>query len=118
VLLGRAEGVKAHSCCAVAAIRSTAAKSGARLGNNGSCSKARLRRLVAFSKWIVPGAILALLPKCPVCLAAYLALGTGIGISVSSAVYLRAALVALCLLSLLYLAASSGRHSIAKILQR
>ena len=61
------------------------------------------RRLARVTRWLLPAAGLTLMPKCPVCIAAYIALGTGVGVSVSTAAHLRIALLAACAISLAYL---------------
>jgi hypothetical protein len=62
-----------------------------------------LRRVREIFAWVVPSAILVLAPKCPACLAAYVMLWTGLGLSLSTASYLRWALLFLCVASLLFL---------------
>ncbi|TWT30513.1 hypothetical protein KOR42_54720 [Thalassoglobus neptunius] len=54
-------------------------------------SKAGVRELLAF------------VPKCPACLAAYVALWTVLGISISTAATVRWAMILLCAASLLFL---------------
>lgn len=63
------------------------------------------RRSWAAAQWLAPGIVLALVPKCPACLAAYVALGTGIGISFTVAAWLRWLLIAACLAALGFLTA-------------
>ena len=69
-----------------------------------------VRRSVEAVVWAAPGAILAVLPKCPACVAMYVALATGLGVSVSAATYLRTGTIVVCSASLLFLAARSVRR--------
>jgi hypothetical protein len=62
------------------------------------CSLVKKRRAVKHSAgWIIPGVMLALLPKCPLCLAAWLSLVLGIGITTAAATVLHVTLIILCL---------------------
>ncbi len=55
-----------------------------------------VRHFRELAGWIAPGAALAIVPKCPACIAAYLALATGVGVSMTTAAHIRIALIAIC----------------------
>ena len=82
------------------------------------CENSRLRtfprRCVDVLGWIVPGVIMAMLPKCPMCLAAYIAIWTGVGISLSAATRLRVALLVLSVGLALFMAAKNTSRLIRK----
>src|SRR5215472_19356750 len=82
-------------------------------GSRGGCGSP-VRRAVGLISWILPSAILALIPKCPMCLAAYVALWTGLGLSVAAAANLRVLLIVVCLISLVFLAARQTRRLTAR----
>ena len=96
--------MSAHHCCEVPANRPDLKTVPGRAENDRPKAIAFVRRCLDIAEWIVPGAVLSLLPKCPACLAAYVAIGTGIGLSASTAAYLRTLLVILSAASLVYLA--------------
>lgn len=62
-----------------------------------------VRRIREILAWVPPSAILVLVPKCPACLAAHMTLWTGLGLSLSTATYLRWLLLLLCVAYLLLL---------------
>lgn len=68
------------------------------------------RRGREIAGWLLPTATLALIPKCPACVAGYVALVTGIGISLPMAACIRIGLVVLCLASLVLMAARRFRN--------
>jgi len=75
-----------------------------RASENARRPASRLGRSGEVAGWVLPSITLALLPKCPVCVAAYIALFSGVGISVATATYLRTSLLILCVTVLACLA--------------
>jgi hypothetical protein len=71
----------------------------------GARRKSRWRRFAGWIAPAVPATLLAIMPKCPMCLAAYVTLIAGIGLSAQAATALRVALIALCVASLTFLLA-------------
>ena len=63
------------------------------------------RRWRSAGSCVGSGAMLLLLPKCPVCIAAYLAVWTGVAIAAPIAGHLRFAMAAIFVLSLAFLLA-------------
>jgi len=92
-----------HNCCNIYSSAVNRDEAGAQNTEPSKHTPNLSRRLLGAAEWIVPGLVLAILPKCPVCIAAYVAVMTGIGISVSTASYIRMILVLLCAGSLIYL---------------
>ena len=75
-----------------------------------SLEKCGCSRALTVVEWAAPGVILALLPKCPLCIAAYIAMVTGLGVSGSTAAYLRLGLLVICGAALLFLVARVVRR--------
>jgi hypothetical protein len=67
------------------------------------------RRAWRSIRWLFPATVLLLMPKCPMCVAAYVALFTGIGISVSTARSIQILILLSCLISLAYLSVKYWR---------
>ena len=84
----------------------------------GGASAPLYRRLLNFVGWIVPTAILALIPKCPACVAGYAVIGTSVGFSLSGFAQLRLAIIILCLVSLSYVGARSVLYAVTRIASR
>ena len=89
--------MRARECCHV----------GARTGGNGP----RLRSAKA-AGWVLPSAVMVLMPKCPACVVAYVAIVTGVGISVSAAAHLRLLVLVLCVVMLIWIV---SRHFLRRV---
>jgi hypothetical protein len=68
----------------------------------GCCTTHRISRIAG---WLLPAAILAVLPKCPMCLVVYFAMLTGVGLSVGTVAHVRILLVVMCAASFILPAA-------------
>jgi len=98
------------TCC------STVISPARKIANNAADGKtypsSTAQRGFTLAKFSVPTLILALLPKCPACFAAYVALGTGISVSVAAASFLRTLLIGICIVSLVWIFASAFRSAL------
>ena len=79
------------------------------------CACRLARRARGAAAWALPSVVLALVPKCPLCIAAYLAIGGGLSVSFSTAMQLRMALVWLCWSALMLLAVRMSIRFIHRI---
>ncbi len=77
----------AHTCCHA-------------ISRQSKANPSPFRRATSTAKWILPSAGLVLMPKCPMCLAGYIAFATGLGVSFETAHWFRSALIWSCIGSL------------------
>lgn len=61
------------------------------------------RRAGVFLRWAFPITALALVPKCPACVAAYVLLLSGIGLSLGAAAAIRWILIVGCVCAIVFL---------------
>ena len=111
VVVSRGPLMRPHPCCEIAPRDSGLKTIAARSTDGNPRPPTFARRFLDIAGWVVPGAILALVPKCPVCLAAYVAIG--VGLSVSTVAYLRILVVIVCVASLSYLTVGSACRLVA-----
>jgi hypothetical protein len=87
---------------------------------NGCCGRQNSDAMVAgrswtsvvrrAMSWVVPGVVLAAMPKCPLCLAAYVALFSGFGISLTAAQFAWWSVGIACVIMLVYAAVTTVRR--------
>lgn len=77
---------------------------------SGGPSRPLARRLTAAAGSILPGAALVLLPKCPLCLAAWLAVATGVSIPVALVAPVRGLVIALWVAAMIFAGAQILRR--------
>lgn len=82
----------------------------------GCCRSHRgwLRRAGGVVEWAVPITTLALIPKCPACVAGYVLLLTGVGLSLSAAAVVRWGIIGVSTAALGYLLLRAARRAKAQ----
>ena len=79
----------------------------------GTASRRLARRLSRAAASILPGAVLVLLPKCPLCLAAWLTVVTGVGFSAAAAARVREMVVLFSVVAVALAAAPIVRRRVS-----
>jgi len=88
-----------HPCCSRGDTAATAVTA------PGTTRRSWPRRVGALVEWALPVTALALVPKCPGCVAAYILLFTGVGLSLPAATSVRWALIGVSIGALVFLGA-------------
>ncbi|PWU00044.1 MAG: hypothetical protein C5B52_09750 [Bacteroidetes bacterium] len=70
------------------------------LGRAKANRKSGIKNWFGFTGRIIPGILLIIMPKCPICFAAYFSLVSGVGISFANAKMLRIFLIIACIISI------------------
>lgn len=73
-----------------------------------------LGRAALCLKWAIPVTVLAIIPKCPVCIAGYVLLFTGMSLSVSVVAGVRWGLIALSVLAIAWLIIRVLRRTLSR----
>ncbi len=71
-------------------------------------------RFTMFIQWALPITALALIPKCPGCVAAYVLLFSGVGLSIPTAAAMRSVLITLSVAALAYLLLRAARRALTR----
>jgi hypothetical protein len=77
---------------------------------SATCCTSAARRVWRSASWVAPTAVLLLVPKCPMCLAAYVVAATGMSVSLSTAGWLRTGLIGASVAVLLALSCGVARR--------
>jgi hypothetical protein len=70
----------------------------------GRRSNGLLRRAWEMTQWLCPTVAMIMIPKCPMCVAADIAIFSGLGVSVKTARWIQILMLCLCGISIVYLA--------------